>query len=234
MSSEQPTSTGFSVSGLSVFLMHLPNLILPYCADVTWITCPCVQLALNVSQLQYSLLKPRNQRRNNVLSPHMNSSSYWNLTCLLWLPMGFPFDQVSVYIRMCSYFMISSKHPMSTGFNVSGLRKFLMHLPNFILPYLAAVMCITCPCVQFALKVSQLQYSLTNPKEGNSAVNLNNSWFSINNPAASSCKILPLLQMRILDIILWEFLEWNHTVIFSQQVFWLRCLPYNVFRAAYI
>ena len=55
---------------------------------------------------------------------------------------------------------MSSEQPMSVFFWVSRSRNFLMHLPNFIRPYLALLIRITFPDWHCALKVSQLQNSL--------------------------------------------------------------------------
>ncbi len=63
-----------------------------------------------------------------------------------------------------AYFMMFCLHPTSTGFPESSY-VFLIQRPNFMRPYFASVIMITYPCVQFALNVSQLQYSRRKPGE---------------------------------------------------------------------
>ena len=58
ISSEQPISCMVLVSGSIAFLMHRPNFMRPYLADSIKITWPARHWAWNVSQLQYSLIKP--------------------------------------------------------------------------------------------------------------------------------------------------------------------------------
>ncbi len=58
-----------------------------------------------------------------------------------------------------------SEQPISVTFPVALSIVSLIHLPNFILPYWACVIRMTCCCVQLAWKVSQLQYSLLKPTE---------------------------------------------------------------------
>ncbi len=148
------------MSGFSAFLIHRPNFILPYLADVIWMTCPWVQLAWKVSQLQKSLVKPREEMtkwKYAVVGLHIQYLTFIPLCCRIHAVF------MDGKLTTKPYLMMFSEHPTSNNFPVLGSIASLMHLPNFMRPYSALVMRMTCFPVQLAWKVSQLQNSRTKP-----------------------------------------------------------------------
>ncbi len=164
----QPISSIWPVSIFIDFLIHLPYCILPYSALVMNTTCPEVQLALKVSQLQYCLLKPAEKYLSGFYRCLFLLIASASATWKTYLELGFPFprhpDRMALGNRK-AYVMMFSLHPTSSISPVSGFIDFQIHLPYCILPYSALVMNTTCPEVQLALKVSQLQYCLVKPAE---------------------------------------------------------------------
>ncbi len=145
MSSEQPISVNFPVALSIISLIHLPIFILPYWACSMSITCCCVQLAWKVSQLQYSLLKPKEKC---VLGCYIwilwkfrvsvaVSDGVWSnfQTCKpTFKPGSIQYCTISFFNEKLTYLMIFSEHPTSVIFPVSGSIVLLIHRPNFILP----------------------------------------------------------------------------------------------------
>ena len=185
ISSVQPMSVVFFVCASSVFRMHLPNFMCPYLALVINTTSPGLQCALKVSQLHipsyslnigllYNAFRTVNPSwflcfciqkipyASAVLHPSISCWYYHNdftcpVLCIEGLPIAILSDQIWIGK---AYFIISSEQPTSSSSLVSASIVLLIHLPNFILPYLALVIRMTCSGLHCALKVSQLQYSL--------------------------------------------------------------------------
>ena len=165
---------------------HLPILILPYLADVISTTWPFGHCALNVSQLQYSLW--RSKFRNTLLYlPHILFHGRF-LSCHKFLPRIFQTSFFHIWqtssaqpdppgsehwkFPSCNtlygdlnkkYLIIFSIHPISCSFPAPSY-DIWTHLPNLILPYFADVISTTSFGSQWALNVSQLQYSLCRSK----------------------------------------------------------------------
>ena len=186
MSSWQPISAGFLVSGSKNFLMHLPNFSRPYLALVMTMTWPDLHSAVNVSQLQNSLRWSKQKSllynilstahfmwllgvyvhrlgdASSVFHPSIAGVSHQNH--LTWFASGIEGLPVAIFSDQAwiknSYFIISSAQPISAGFWVSKSMNLRMHFPNFIRPYFALVISITSPDLHFAVNVSQLQNSL--------------------------------------------------------------------------
>ncbi len=171
MFSLQPISSIWPVSIFIDFLIHLPYCILPYSALVITIACPEEQLALNVSQLQYCLLKPVkkcvsgiNKHLKNVSSSSFNTCNLKNPTLML-IPNLIHIRCRWITFYNKAYFMMFSLQPTSSISPVSGFIDFRIHLPYCILPYSACVISTMCPEEQLAVNVSQLQNCLLKPAE---------------------------------------------------------------------